>query len=98
MTHLFEELPWWLGGVAAIIVGGVSAAGGCDVWDCLMRSGLAYAIFWVIGIPLGKFFRETAVSPKPESKASDAEELPPSEDSFDEEDPGEAHISGDIEE
>ena len=98
VAHLFEELPWWLGGVAAVLVGGLSAVSGCDVWDCLMRTGIAYAVFWAAGIPLGKFFRATATGQKPKTPSKSIEEPPLDEETLPSEGAGADEVSGDIEE
>ena len=49
MSDFVSSLPWRLAALAALVVGGLSAANGIDAWIDLERAGFGFAAFWVIG-------------------------------------------------
>lgn len=52
MNHFVERLPWRIAALAGLLVGGVSWAGGADLWICLIRAAAAFVVFAFLGVIL----------------------------------------------
>ena len=52
MNDFVRRLPWRLGALGGLLVGGISLAGGVDLWACLLRAGIALAVFGGLGLGL----------------------------------------------
>ena len=52
MNHFVERLPWRIGALAGLLVGGISLLTGADLWTCLLRAGAAFAVFGAAGFCL----------------------------------------------
>lgn len=52
MNDFVRRLPWRLGALGSLLVGGISLAGGVDLWACLLRAGIAFAVFGGLGLGL----------------------------------------------
>ncbi len=59
-SDAFDALPWWLAALAALIVGVLTMASAGDVWASLIRSGIAFVVFCVIGFIARQFLKATA--------------------------------------
>jgi len=64
MTPFLEHLPWRVAALAGLMVGAISLATGFDAWTCLLRVGVAFLFFGVIGLGLRTVLgQSTIVSP-----------------------------------
>ncbi len=52
MNDFVRRLPWRLGALGGLLVGAISLTGEVDLWTCLMRAGMAFAVFGVLGLGL----------------------------------------------
>lgn len=52
MNDFVRRLPWRLGALGGLLVGAISLAGGIELWACLIRTGIAFAVFGVMGLGL----------------------------------------------
>lgn len=52
MNDFVRQVPWRLGALGGLLVGAISLAGEIDLWTCLMRVGIAFAVFGVLGLGL----------------------------------------------
>lgn len=50
MNDFVRRLPWRLGALGGLLVGAISLAGEIDLWACLLRAGIAFAVFAVLGL------------------------------------------------
>ena len=64
-----EHLPWRVAALAGLIVGGISLAGGSEIWTCLLRVGAAFLVFALAGLLLRAVMR-LGVDPPPSSRPS----------------------------
>ena len=70
MNHLdAEHLPWRVAALAGLIVGGISLAGGSDVWTCLIRVGAAFLLFGLGGLMLRAVMQMGPAAPAPDENA-----------------------------
>lgn len=78
MKHSSERLPWRLAALAGLLVGAISGASGTDLWVCLLRVGLAFALFFALGLALRAALRlpPAKSAPAPSRPVSPAEERP----------------------
>ncbi|HEY3329446.1 MAG TPA: hypothetical protein VGK19_05455 [Capsulimonadaceae bacterium] len=60
MTTAFDTLPWRLSSIACLFVAAVTLVITDDVWVILIRAGIAFAVFWVIGYSIRYFFKSTS--------------------------------------
>ena len=65
MNPFAERLPWRIAALAGLLVGGISLAFGADPWVCLLRVGVAFALFGALGLGLRAVLRSSPPSPKP---------------------------------
>jgi len=52
MNDFVRQVPWRLGALGGLLVGAISLAGEIDLWACLMRTGIAFAVFGALGLGL----------------------------------------------
>lgn len=52
MNDFARRLPWRLGALGGLLVGAISLAGEVDWWTCLMRTGIAFLVFGMLGLGL----------------------------------------------
>ncbi len=52
MNDFVRQVPWRLGALGGLLVGAISLAGETDLWACLLRTGIAFAVFGVLGLGL----------------------------------------------
>lgn len=69
MTDFARRLPWRLGALGALLVGGISLAGGVDFWAALLRAGAAFVVFAVLGAGLRFLLQADTHSARPGSAA-----------------------------
>ena len=65
MNPFAERLPWRIAALAGLLVGGISLAFGADPWVCLLRVGVAFALFGALGLGLRAVLRSGPPPPKP---------------------------------
>lgn len=71
MNLFAERLPWRIAALAGLLVGGISLASGADPWVCLLRVGVAFALFGALGLGLRAVLRSEA-PPSPPPTDADA--------------------------
>lgn len=69
MKLFVEHLPWRVASLAGLLVGGISLATGADVWNSLLRVGMAFLVFGLIGLGLRAVLRQSASVTPPSSPA-----------------------------
>lgn len=67
-----ERLPWRIAALAGLLVGGISLAFGADPWFCLLRVGVAFALFAALGLGLRAVLRSGPPPSKPPPPEADA--------------------------
>lgn len=65
MNLFAERLPWRIAALAGLLVGGISLASGADPWVCLVRVGVAFALFGALGLGLRAVLRAAPPPPPP---------------------------------
>ena len=68
MNQFLERLPWQIAAFAGLTVGGISWAAGSDGWHCLLRVGLAFALFAALGLALRAVLLAPARAAAPDTK------------------------------
>jgi hypothetical protein len=69
MNPFVEHLPWRIAAVAGLVVGGVSLCAGTGLWVTLMRVGVAFVIFALIGFGLQAILQQGAREDRPKGDA-----------------------------
>ncbi len=69
--ELTELLPWRLAALGGLLVGGISASFGIELWTALARAGLSFAAFGALGL-LGR----ALLGPRPEPKPGQPKDKP----------------------
>ncbi len=65
MNPFLEHLPWRVASLAGLIVGTISLVTGADVWTCLLRVGIAFFLFGILGLGLRAVLRQSAATTPP---------------------------------
>jgi len=69
MNDFVRRLPWQLGALGGLLVGAISLAGEVDLWACLIRAGIAFLVFGVLGLGL-RALLEAGMDHKPSARPS----------------------------
>ncbi len=68
MNLFAERLPWRIAALAGLLVGGISLAFGADPWVCLLRVGVAFALFGALGLGLRAVLRSGPPPPEADGR------------------------------